>query len=165
MGARMLIGFVLSAMVEFDREIVEQSGEKDRAQSERRREIKDGLRDEVVNDVAQLLQQVVEGQPQFKALGADRIVAKALEVMEKLIDWTNPELFVANLPRLVGFLKDPILQTASAKCIYSFIYKGMEPLVKLQLVARLDLVGILGEWDPSLRAQDEAFSQIVALSS
>lgn len=156
------LSFVMSAMIEFDREIVEQSGTSSKEAADRRREIKDRLRADVVAELAVLLQDIIANAPSFKASGADRIVAKALEVMEKLIDWTNPELFVANLPYLTSFLKDAVLQTPSAKCIYSFIYKGMEPLVKLQLIDRLNLIAILSEWEPSTQ-QDTAFSQTMAI--
>ena len=151
-------------MIEFDREIVEQSADANKELSDRRREIKDALRNEVVKDLALLLQQIVTNQPVFKMINADRVVVKALEVIEKLIDWTNLELFIPNLPYLAYFLKDSLLQTASAKCIYSFIYKGMEPIIKLQLIDRLNLISILSEWDPSIQVLDEAFSQTVLFS-
>lgn len=148
--------------MEFDREIVEHDVTNNKELSERRRDIKDEIRKSVINDIALLLQQIIENQPLFKAQDADRIVAKSLEVMERLMDWANLDLFLSNLPYLVLFLKDPILQTPSAKCIYSIIYKGMEPIVKLQLIEKLNLIAILSEWDPSSPGQDENFCQVMA---
>jgi len=152
-------------MIEFDREIVEQSGNLNKECSDRRREIKDQLRKDYVIEIASLLKEIISNVTLFKTMNLEKIVCKALEVMEKLIDWTNPELFEANLPSLATFLKNPILQTNSAKCIYSFIYKGMEPMIKLQLIDRLNLISILAEWNPEFYGQDEAFCQAVFFSS
>ena len=151
--------------MEFDREIVECDVTKSKDVCERKRQIKDAMRGNVVPAIAQLLQQVIESQALFHSRGADRLVARALEVMEKVMDWTSLDLFLHNLPQLVFFLQEPQLQTPSAKCLFSIISKGMEPMAKLHLLEKLNLTTILTQWQPAAPGQDEAFGQTVSGSA
>lgn len=119
------------------------------------------MRKGVVNDIASLLSQIIQNYPSFKENQAEGIVNKALEVIKDIVDWGSLELFVGNMPYIVHFLGNDSLQTASAKCIYSIIDKGMDPKKKLDLFDSLGLIHILNQWDPFLTVTEEDFGKMV----
>jgi len=165
------IGYILTTLVAFDREIVDfhdtnSDISQKAAKSELREKstkIKDQMRINVVNDIAFLLQQVFESYVFFRDSGAENIVGLALEVLEKTVDWAKVELFVVNLPIIVQFLGVHGLQVNAAKSLYAIIDKGMDPSIKMSLFESLNLIGILAQWDPRISGVDEDFQKNMAI--
>ncbi len=152
----------MTTLLAFDREIVDYYELKRQEDCQKSNAIKDKMRESVVNDIAFLIKQVIENYCYFKENGAEKVVAQALEVMEKIVDWASVDLFLANLPAIIQFLGVPALQTASAKCIYSIIDKGMAAAVKISLFESLNLIPILSQWDPTVPGRDEDFQKSVS---
>ncbi len=145
----------------FDREIVEHYELKKQEDCQRSKIIKDAMRKNVVNDIAFLVQQVITNHAVFKQHKAEKLVAQALEVTEKIVDWASLELFLGNLPQIVQFLGVRALQTPSAKCIYSIVDKGMDAALKIAMLENLNLIQIIAQWDPTALGSDEDFQKIV----
>jgi hypothetical protein len=129
----------------------------------RAKEIKEEMRERVINDIAVFLGQLVQNYGSFKECNKVGVLGKGLEVMMQVIDWTNLDLFVNNLPALVHFLGIDTLQTSSAKCLYSIIDKGMDAKKKLDMFDSLGLLHILSQWNPSLSNNNEEFGRAVTL--
>ena len=156
------IGFVLTTLIAFDREIVDFYELKKQDEHQRSAKIKDEMRKSIVNDIAFLLQQVIENYTFFRDNGAENVVAQALEVLQQVVDWAKVELFLSSLPMIVQFLGVRGLQTQAAKCLYAIIDKGMDAALKMSLFDNLNLVAILSQWDPRIPGHDEDFQKIMA---
>ena len=157
------IEFILTTLLDFDREVVDLYEAKSAADCLRGKEIKEEMRQRVINDVAGFLSQIIQNYSGFQERGVGHLVVKSLDVSTGIIDWASLDLFLGNLPILVQFLGVPALQTSSAKCIYSIIDKGMDPKKKLDMFDSLGLLHILNQWDPALTASQEEFGRAVSL--
>ena len=80
------ISFILSCLLAFNREIVDFYEVKKIEEHKKGMKIKDEIRNNVINDIAFLIQQVVENNEFFSANNSLYIVAQSLEVLEKTVD-------------------------------------------------------------------------------
>jgi len=142
--------FILTTLVDFDREIVDLYEAKSAEERTRGKIIKEEMRKRVINDITGFLNNIIQNYSGFKEHNSAHLVVKALDIASQIIDWASLDLFLGNLHIFVQFLGIPQLQTNSAKCIYSIIDKGMDPKKKLDMFDSLGLLHILGQWNPVL---------------
>lgn len=110
-----------------DREIIHSAEE-----SQRNTAIKDAMRETCVAQLAdswlQILTAYESSRPELACL--------CLDVVGKYVSWIDINL-VANdqyVPVLLRFLEQPLLRESACDCIYEVLSKGMDPVVKTQLV-------------------------------
>eukprot|EP01022_Parablepharisma_sp_SALTPOND_P000947 TRINITY_DN105311_c2_g1_i1.p1 TRINITY_DN105311_c2_g1~~TRINITY_DN105311_c2_g1_i1.p1 ORF type:complete len:550 (-),score=42.74 TRINITY_DN105311_c2_g1_i1:2202-3851(-) len=154
--------FILTALIEFDREIVEFYENKTQEDFQRSREIKEEMRKKVVADIVFLLSQILDNADFLGAHAAGQLVTKSLVVSEKFIAWTSVETFLERVPKYVELLGNKAFQVNAAKCIYALLEKGMEPIAKLSIIEKYHLLEILAKVDIS-SSENEEYAKEVSL--
>ena len=105
--------FILTALIEFDREVVEYYENKTQDDFQRGREIKEELRKGKVGDIALLLGEIIDNAGLLEGQNAGGLVNKALEAAEKIIAWASVETFMEKIVKLVTCLRSSSFQSIS----------------------------------------------------
>jgi len=156
------ISFIFNCLLAFDREIVDFRDVRLTEEHKKGVMIKDEMRKNVVNDIAFLIQQIIQNYEFLRANSFSVVIGQALEVLEKTVDWVKVELFTENLPFIIQFLGIPELQVQAAKSLYAIIDKGMDPAIKISLLKSLNLIFILSQWNPKIPGHNEDFQKAMA---
>jgi len=155
--------FILSVLIEFDREIVEYYEGRTQEDFQRGREMKDELKKGTATEICQIIVQILENISFLVTNGIPNLVSKALECTEKLISWANLDNFLNMIPHLILLLENKDFQTKAARCILAILERGMEPVSKINIIQKNKLIEIFSEKIANLNLFDEDFSKEISL--
>ncbi|CAL4069597.1 unnamed protein product, partial [Meganyctiphanes norvegica] len=139
------VDLFLKILLAIDVEVVDREVMHTQAETDRNTVIKDTMRENCVLDMTNYWYDILVKYEKTHP----ELVCLCHEVIGAYISWIDISL-IANdrfVGKLVGHLKEPLLREAAADCIHEIINKGMDPLVKTQLIESfvtvLDQAGVL----------------------
>ena len=133
--------------------------ESSQHEHERAMEIKDAMRDHVMEDLIKNLYEIIQlGMKESN----EYITELALSVLPGYIEWIDISLVVNDvfIPIFFEMLQWPTLQNAACHCLVGVVGKNMAPKDKFRLLRELKLMEVLNELDVS--NTDEDFAEDVA---
>ena len=137
------IGFILSVLMEFNREIIEFDEGKSSEDFKRIREIKSKLNDGTIAEIYYFIDDILNNASTLIANSAIYIITKSLEILERIISWTSIDISITKIPILIKFIEKKKFQVHSLKCLNEIIKKGMEPINKLKIIEDYHLLELV----------------------
>lgn len=123
----------LSVMKAFSEEYVEELGYLTQLQLNRSNILKDAIRDRVLGPAAEIWKK-------FLTTGDLPMISLTLQVMAPYIAWVPLELSLAFFTDFITFLSSDETQIPALHCLDSLVNKKMDPLKKLEIIRKLNLV-------------------------
>jgi len=158
-----IVGFVLTVLLEFDREIVEFNDNKTQEDFKKSKEIKEQMKKTDIANICYFLKEVIISGHILNSSSGEQLAIKALNVLEVFIPWINIESTLSLFPELIKLLENEVFQANSMRCVNALVSKGMEPLVKLELIEKNHILDLLSKVSPN--ATEDYLKEITSLMS
>lgn len=88
------------------------------------------------------------------------LAKRCLRGLSTYITWVDINLVVHEaMNTIFQSLQDQVLCSAALSCVYSLVKKGMDPVLKVQLMQSVDILGVLRHVPTNIQASRNSFSQ------
>lgn len=105
--------------------------------------VKDGMRENDVKNIVGLCQTVLDNYESLDKV----IVVGAIDTLADLIDWNELTLFESSFDKITKLLDSKEYQQNALYWFYSFMHKGMDSGVKIQLIRDLNIIEKIKSFD------------------
>jgi len=131
--------FAISVLYELDAEVVEFNKDRSAAEIAHNTAIKDLVRER--STAQDLVVFLCASALSWRQAGQVDLGEKALRTLAQLIGWIDVSLTVERaLPTVYQCMGDAHIGGAAAACVFELVKKGMDPMLKVQLVGSIELV-------------------------